>query len=190
MQRKLVLFLKDTVPFLQGIAFALAFYLIVTKFIFFNIIVPTTSMYPTIQPNDRIFTLVVHKPSYLKRGDIVVFYSHERDEKMVKRLIGLPQDKVTINEDGSVYVNDKKLDEPYVKNQLKQGEVYSGLHYGTYTVPKGHYFFLGDNRTNSFDSRYWKNPFIGEKDILSKASAILFPRSRRGTLTAIIDRSH
>jgi signal peptidase I len=161
---------------------AVIVYLIITKLIFFNIKVPTGSMYPTITPGDRIFTTVVHNKEKLKRGDIVVFYSEEKSERMVKRLIGTPGDSILIEKDGSVYVNGDKLKEPYVKNQVKKDERYFGMHIGEFEVPEGEYFFLGDNRGNSLDSRYWQNPYISKKDIKGKARTILFPFNRFGKL--------
>lgn len=149
-------------------------YLLLTRFVFLNIHVPTPSMYPTIKENDRIFVSRIYKPENLKRGDIVVFYFKEKDERLVKRLIGLPGDKVEIKSDGSVYVNDEKLDEPYVKNPGGPG--------GTYDVPKESYFFLGDNRNNSLDSRLWNNPYISSSDILGKAQFVYFPFNRFGRL--------
>lgn len=161
---------------------AVIVYIIITKLLFFNIKVPTSSMYPTIKPGDRIVTTVVHNVSKLKREDIIVFYSREKKERMVKRLIGLPGDVIDIKRDGSVYINGKKLNEPYVKNQIKENEIYFGIHLGKYKVPEGHYFFLGDNRANSWDSRYWKNPYIDGKDIIGKARFVFFPFSRFGRL--------
>ncbi len=53
---------------------------------------------------------------------------------------------------------------------------------GTYKVPEGKYFFMGDNRINSFDSRYWENPYIDWSDIKGKARFIVFPFKRFGIL--------
>lgn len=156
-----------------GIAVVLA--LLINKFVFFNIKVPSLSMFPTIQADDRILVTRVYKPANLKTGDIVVFYLKEKDEKLIKRLIGVPGDKVEVKDDGSVYVNGKKLDEPYVKNP--------GGPSGTYQVPADSYFFLGDNRTDSLDSRLWKDsPYISSKDILGKAQFVIYPFNRFGKL--------
>lgn len=155
-----------------GVAVALA--LLINRFVFFNIKVPTGSMIPTIAENDRILVTRVYKPENLKRGDVVVFYLKEKDEKLIKRLIGLPGDKVEVKDNGSVFVNGTKLEEPYVKNQ--------GGPSGTYQVPDNSYFFLGDNRSNSLDSRLWSNPFIDSSDILGKGQYTIFPFSRFGKL--------
>lgn len=149
--------------------------LIINKFVFFNIRVPSESMVPTIKIDDRILVTRVHKPENLKRGDVVVFYLEEKDEKLIKRLIGLPGDTVEVKADGSVIVNGEKLDEPYVKNL--------GGPSGSYKVPTDGYFFLGDNRSNSLDSRLWvKSPYITSKDIIGKGQVTFYPFNRFGWL--------
>lgn len=158
-----------------GVAVILA--ILINRFVFFNIKVPTLSMFPAIKADDRILVTRVYNPENLKRGDIVVFYLKEKDEKLIKRLIGLPGDKVEVKEDGSVYVNGRKLDEPYVNATNGYGPS------GTYEVPEGSYFFLGDNRGDSLDSRLWTDtPYISSKDILGKGQFVIFPFSRFGVL--------
>jgi len=153
-------------------ALALAF--LINKFIFFNVSVPTESMYPTIKPGDKIFVLRNYKESSLKRGDILVFHSKEANEDLIKRLVGLPKEKVEIKNDGKVFINDVELEEPYVK--------YKSDITGVFNVPEGCYLFLGDNRANSVDSRYWKNPYIPYKEIMGKAKFIIKPFNRFGAL--------
>lgn len=154
------------------IGFAIILVLLINKFLFFQVSVPTRSMYPTIKPGDRIIVSRIHNKEKLKRGDIVVFYSKELDKKLIKRLIGLPGDNILIDIDGKVYINGKESDEKYV--------VYNGGKFGEYKVPKGHYFFLGDNRAGSCDARYWNQAYISEDDIQGKAQFIVFPFSRAG----------
>lgn len=147
---------------------------IINKLVFFNVTVPTGSMLPTINLGDKILVTRVHNKNNLKRGDVVVFHSDELKEDLIKRLIGLPNDEVEIKEDGSLYVNKEKIDESYV--------VYPGGKTGKFKVPEGSYFFMGDNRANSLDARYWEKPFIPEKDIMGKARIIISPFSRFGKL--------
>jgi len=147
---------------------------IINKVIFFNVTVPTGSMLPTINLNDKILVTRVHNTNNLKEGDIIVFHSDELGEDLIKRLIGLPNDLVEVKEDGSVYVNNKKIDQSYV--------VYPGGKTGKYKVPAGSYFFMGDNRINSLDARYWKQTYIPAKDIMGKARIIISPFSRFGKL--------
>ncbi|MHC1684104.1 MAG: signal peptidase I [Clostridiaceae bacterium] len=156
-----------------GVAVVLA--LVINRFVFFNIKVPTLSMYPTIKANDRILVTRVYNPKNLERGDVIVFYLKEKDERLIKRLIGLPGDKVEVKDDGTVWVNGEKLDEPYVENP--------GGPSGTYVVPEDGYFFLGDNRTDSLDSRLWtQGPYISSSDILGKGQFTIFPFDRFGKL--------
>ena len=161
---------------------AVVIYLIITRLVFFNINVPTGSMKPTIEPGDRILVTRIHNLDNLKSGDIVVFHSDEFNENMIKRLIGLPNDVIEIKKDGTVYRNNEEIKEPYVKYQVKDNEIYFGLHVGKYVVPEGHYLFLGDNRNNSKDSRYWENPYIAKGDIMGKGRITFFPFNRFGKL--------
>ncbi|EDS78328.1 signal peptidase I [Clostridium massiliodielmoense] len=154
------------------IGLAIILVLLINKFLFFQVSVPTKSMYPTIKPGDRIIVSRVYKKEKLQRGDIVVFYSKELDKTLIKRLIGLPGDSVVVDIDGKVHINGKENDESYV--------VYNGGKTGEYKVPKGCYFFLGDNRANSWDARYWNETYISEEDIKGKAQFIIFPFSRAG----------
>lgn len=87
-----------------------------------------------------------------KRGDVVVF-REESGRHVVKRVVGLGDDVVSI-ENGCVHLNGEILDEPYLASGTEtEGKT-------EYRVPDGCVFLLGDNRSNSLDSRYWKNPFI------------------------------
>lgn len=143
-------------------------------FAFFIVIVPSASMYPTIKIGDRIVTTKIYNVSSIKRGDILVFHSDELNETMIKRVIGLPNDNINIDFNGNVFVNNVKLDEYYVK--------YTDNREGDYTVPEGEYFFLGDYREHSFDSRSWNDPFIPAEDVLGKAKYIIFPFKRFSVL--------
>lgn len=165
---------KEIVSCLICIITAIALATLVNKLLLFKIKVPTESMYPNIKVNDQIFVTRVYNKSNLKRGDVVVFHSKELNEELVKRLIGLPNDTVEITDKGFVYVNGKKLNEPYV--------VDNGGKAGIYKVPAEHYFFLGDNRINSWDSRYWNNPYIDSSDIEGKAQLTVYPFNRFGVL--------
>lgn len=147
---------------------------LINQLLFFLIIVPSGSMYPTIKPKDRILTTRMYNTEEIERGDILVFYSDELQETMVKRVIGLPNDLVEIKEGGTVYINNQKLNEPYVKDFDQQT--------GTYKVPNNEYFFLGDYRSHSYDSRKWEDPFISEENIAGKAQFIVFPFNRASHL--------
>lgn len=153
-----------------GVAIILA--ALINKFLFFQARVPSESMYPTIKIGDRMIVTRVHDKSKLKRGDIVVFYSRELKDTLIKRLVGLPGDKVEVKSNGEVYVNDQKINEPYV--------VYNDNLAKTFNVPANKYLFFGDNRPVSDDARRWINPYIDAKDIQGKAQFLIYPFSRFG----------
>lgn len=149
-------------------------YLFIRGFLFFMIVVPSPSMYPTIDIGDRIVTTRIHQVEKINRGDILVFDSQELDETLVKRVIGLPNDRIEIFENGEVWVNGSILNEEYV--------AFNGTESGLYKVPENHYFFLGDYRIHSLDSRKWDDPYISEESLLGKAQWILTPWERSGEL--------
>ena len=167
----MIKFLKEwAVPVLIAIVLAI----LINKFIFFNVGVPTGSMYPTIKPGDKIFTLRTYSKSSIERGDILVFYSEEVDKDLIKRVIGLPGETVEIQADGSVYINGEYLVEDYVKNPSDKQ--------GMFTIPEDCYLFMGDNRSDSIDARYWDNPYINFDQIKGEAKFIIFPFNRIGKL--------
>ena len=158
-----------------GIAVVIA--LLVRHFLFFQIEVPTSSMYPTIEEHEKFMTRRLYSLDNLERGDIIVFESKELNDTLVKRLIGLPKDHIVIK-DGVVSVNGEVLDEDYVK--YPSNDSINKVSDGTCDVPEGKYFFLGDNRANSADARYWKNHYIDGSDIKSKVLFRTFPLDKFG----------
>lgn len=140
--------------------------LLLWKFVIYSVWIESGSMIPTLEVKDRLIATRVHNPEKLKMGDIVIFNSEELDEILIKRLIGLPGDKIEIK-NGIVFRNGEELKEDYVENN----EVYDGV----FEVPEGKYFFLGDNRAHSDDSRYWENPYIDASEIDGKAVLKYYP---------------
>ena len=166
-ENKFIKFFKDwIVPIIS----AAVIYLLLNKFVFFNVEVPTGSMIPTINIDNRAVVTRIHNLDNLKRGDVIVFYSDELKERLVKRLIGLPGDKIEIK-NGVVFVNGEQLQEDYVKNK----DDYDSK--GSFEVPKGKYFFLGDNRPKSNDARFWNNHYIDSSALEGKAQFIFYPFS-------------
>ena len=103
----------------------------------------------------------------LKRGDVIVFkYPHNPEVAYVKRLIGLPGEKVEMV-GRTVYVNGQPLKESYTQ-YIDPGSTFE--RYGPYQVPEGKYFAMGDNRDNSQDSRFWG--FVPRDHIIGKALVI------------------
>ena len=103
-----------------------------------------------------------------ERGDVVTFWSDEMDKLLVKRVVGLPGDKVSFS-GGYVYINGQKLDEPYLN---KEGSSVS-VNNAEFTVPEGCLFFLGDNRLNSDDARYWDEPFIPLEKVRARGLLVI-----------------
>lgn len=142
--------------------------------------IPTGSMEPTLEINDRLF---IEKVSYHftlpERGDIVVFWppdsllrEGERREAFIKRVIGLPGDVVEIT-NGTVFINDAPLQEDYIKAS-------PNYIWGPREVPENSYLVLGDNRNNSSDSHVWG--FVPQENIIGKAVVRFWPPNRVGEL--------
>lgn len=164
-------FLKE---WIVPIIVALMIVVFLNKFIFILVTVPTESMADTILPGDRLYITKIYKTEDFERGDIIVFDSKELKKVLVKRLIGLPKDEIYIDENGIVFVNKIKMDEPSVLNTPQNPQ--------SFTVPDDCYFFLGDNRSNSYDARSWINPYINKEDIMGMAVFRFFPFNRVGKI--------
>lgn len=130
--------------------------------------VPTGSMEPTLPAKSYFFgwrlPYFVSDPTP-ERGNIIMFRSDELDELLVKRVIGLPGETVSF-ENGMVYIDGELLEEAYLPEQgitwpLSDTEVFE--------VPEGRVFVMGDNRTGSYDSRAWYDPYVPVEKIKSKA---------------------
>lgn len=145
-------------------AMALAF--LINRFLVYNVYIPSESMVPTLNVGDKLVVAKIYDTSKVKRGDIIVFYSEELSEILIKRAIGLPGDHIEIH-DGVVRVNNEEIKEEYVKNPESSD--------GTFDVPANKFFFLGDNRARSNDARRWINPYIDASDIEGKAILKFYP---------------
>ena len=133
-----------------------------------------SSMNPTLKDGD-IMILNKLGRNNIKRFDIVVI--DNKDEDLIKRVIGLPGDKIEYK-DNILYVNGKKVEEKFTKKKYERLNDYSIEALEHSTVPKDYYFVLGDNRPNSVDSE--ELGFIHKDDIRGKASFTIFPFSRFG----------
>jgi len=137
-------------------------------------IVKESSMEPTLYANNYIF---LYKQAYLfsepKRGDIVVFHtdlttSDGHEKLLIKRIVGLPGDVITI-EEGKVYINGARLEEPYINGEVTAGFV------DALKIPEGDVFVMGDNRGVSIDSRDSRIGCVEIKQIVGKAFFRLYP---------------
>ena len=145
-------------------------------FLFFRpTVVYGSSMFPTLSSNDIVLLNGAdHEFSY---GDIAVI-RRSNGELLIKRVIALGGDTVYINaEDGFVYRNGELLHEPYLVSQTPTGQLA-----GAVIVPQNHIFVLGDNRTNSFDSRYRDVGMISLDAVIGKAVYRLYPFETAGSL--------
>lgn len=167
---------KELLEWVRDIAIAVVIALVILAF-FKPIVIQQTSMVPTFQSGDYVVT---SRQAYKlfgepERGDVIVFRTELTDERgkdknLIKRIIGLPGDTVEIREDGYVYINGEKIDEPYLNEQGISDEMEGPM---TVTVPEGELFCMGDNRGVSMDSR--AIGCIEESTIVGKVVVRLFP---------------
>jgi len=159
---KILSIVKEYLPYILLLIAIIIF----KRYYYSPVYVNGDSMLSTLHNGDiMILDVVGNRHSDLKRFDIVVIDTGK--ELIIKRVIGLPGEKIEYN-NGEFLVNDKKVDDPY-SSKTEDFDV---------TVPKGKYFVLGDNRMNSMDSRYF-GPF-SKKDIIGKTSFTIFPFNRFG----------
>ncbi len=126
--------------------------------------VENISMQPTQHLGEFILVnKLAYKLGDYQRGDIVIFH-HDPTEDYIKRVIGLPGDTVDVRNE-HVYINNQMIDEPYIAAPPR----YSG----TWTVPPGQIFVLGDNRNQSSDSHQWG--FVPENTVVGRALVIYWP---------------
>ncbi len=179
-------FIKETV---ETVVFVVVMVIIIRFFVGEIRWIPSGSMKPGLIEGDRIFVERFSRfYSTPERGDVMVFYPPFtelkntpwklfsrltgffcKDIAYIKRVVGMPGDKFEVKPDKtgawSVYINDEKLDEPYVKSVYDYTSCTQVMHCGPLEIPEGQYMMLGDNRGNSQDGRYWglleQDRFIG-----------------------------
>jgi len=207
-QRTVLYFAKEI---LEVVVFVLFFLIMIKSFLGELRLIPSESMVPGLQVDDRlVIERVTRWVRPYQRGDVLVFYPpmtklkndpvslflrltgfsglmYKKEDNIdvayIKRLIGLPGDTVNVKPGAGVFVNGKKLDEPYVNEiadtcTLMRPEPYCG----PIKVPPGSYYMMGDNRNLSLDSRYWG--FAEQNRVIGRAVFRIWPPNRLGPLQA------
>ncbi|PZE22475.1 signal peptidase I [Paenibacillus xerothermodurans] len=163
----------------KALLIAAALVFVIRWLIFAPFIVEGPSMEPNFHTGER---LIVNKLIYSfrapERGEVVVFHASQ-DRDYIKRVIALPGETVRVEGD-KVYVNNELLDEPYLKEALDEaaakGIPYNTRNYPEKTVAEGKVFVMGDNRSNSADSR--DIGFIEYDEIVGRADLIFWPLNK------------
>ena len=132
-----------------------------------------SSMTPTLQDGEIIFSV---KTSEFEPGEIVAFYYNNKI--LVKRVICSPGDWIDIDEDGTVYVNEVRLEEPYLTEKTL-GDCNIDL---PFQVPDGKVFVMGDHRSTSVDSRNTAVGCVAQEQIVGKIIFRIWPLNRIGTV--------
>lgn len=173
----------------ESILIAVVLALFIRTFIVQAFKIPTGSMRMTLIEGDRIIVnkfiygaqvpfvkVTLPKLREVKRGDIIVFISPEDTKKdFIKRVVGLPGDKVQIK-DMSIYINGQQLNDALFAGRSYYNRGDYGMEGVEITVPVDSYYVLGDNSASSRDSRYWG--FVPKKYVLGKALLIYWPLNR------------
>ncbi|MGE5531229.1 MAG: signal peptidase I [Bacteroidota bacterium] len=142
--------------------------------------VPSSSMEPTLKPGDVLLMRIdAYRHRTPARGDIVIFHDATNNgELLVKRVVGLPGETVFC-QGGKVWINDRTLDEPYLKEPYYEAEPHHAA------LKNDELWVMGDNRNGSQDSRDL-GP-VETDNLVGRATAIILPASRRGRLTSFSD---
>jgi signal peptidase I len=157
------------------VSFALVFGF-VRPFVMEAFWIPSGSMIPTLEIGDRVLVnKFIYRFTDPRRRDIIVFESVDNsNEDLIKRVVGLPGDKIAVR-GGKLFVNGEPQKEPYTNKKLPDRSFFAQT-----TVPKNHVFVMGDNRGNSADSRVF-GP-LPEKNIEGEAFLRFWPPDRIGWL--------
>ena len=156
--------IKELIPYIIIVVVVV----LIRSFIATPVRVDGDSMNKTFKNGD---ILILYKLSKIERFDVIVLHEEKDNEKIIKRVIGMPGDTVAIK-DGEIYINDEKINDEYAYGMTSD--------YDRITLKSDEYFILGDNRLISKDSRYF-GP-IKEKEIKGKVVFRIFPFSKFGKI--------
>ena len=158
--------LREIFSYVLIVAISVVVAFTINRYVIINANIPTRSMVPTVNAGDKLFGFrMAYMFSEPQRGDVIIFthkcYENSEEEALIKRVIGIPGDKVEIK-DGTLYVNGDKVTEDYLAEEMLGS-------FGPYIVPANSYFVMGDNRNSSDDGRYWDNKYVHMDEIQAKA---------------------
>jgi len=176
-------FVSELIDFAKDFVICCVVVFVLCTYVIKPIQVRGSSMYPTLKDSSiGVSNLFGRKFGEIERFDIVIVYLAEKDEYLVKRVIGMPGETVSYV-DGRLYINGEPMDEPFLDTEY--AETYSD---GVFmedvdpiTLGEDEYYCLGDNRPHSSDSRYY-GPFT-EDQITSKGVFIFYPLTQFGVKT-------
>ena len=173
----------------RDIIFAAVMAVLIVVFVVQPVKVEGTSMQPRLENEERIF---VNKFRYnfepIQRGDIIVFWFPDDPSKsFIKRIIGLPGERIDIDTLGRVTINGVPLDESYLAPERNQSarNRWASVREDWKNIKQHYYFVMGDNRDMSNDSRSWG--LVPEKYIYGKAMFRYWPLQRMGSLDSTAD---
>ena len=169
---------REICSWIAVIGFAIVAAYLINTFVIVNANVPTGSMENTIASKSKIigfrFAYWFSEP---ERGDIMIFKAPDDPKtKYVKRVIGLPGEKIRI-EDAKIYITPADGGEEFIleEDYLKEEWVIMTGPF-TYEIPEDSYLMMGDNRNSSKDARYWENKYVKKSAILGKAVCCYYPK--------------
>lgn len=154
---------------------------VIPKFVLQRTIIDGASMEPNLYNNENVLVEKISKNfKKFDRFDIIVFYPYGKgtEEYYIKRIIGLPGEKIQINKDGSIYIDDNILEENYGKDPMETG----GIAEEPIILAEDEYFVLGDNRLISEDSRSEYVGPVSKDKIGGKVILRIWPFSKFGSV--------
>jgi len=168
MNEKIKKYTKEYAPYV----IILLLLIMIRAFVVTPVRVEGLSMFPTL--NDKDILLLQKYDKTYDRFDIVVFKN--QNEKLVKRIIGLPGEHVKY-QNNTLYINGDAIEEPFI---IERTENFDLTKIGYDTIPEGYYFVVGDNRDDSLDSRYIG--LIKKSQIQGTVQYSIFPFSKFGKI--------
>lgn len=180
---------KEVFEWVKALAIAAILVVVIRYFLFAPFIVDGPSMEPNFYTGERlIVNKIIYDIRQPRHGEVVVFHVPEENRDFIKRVIGVPGDKVKYDGD-NLYINGEKVEEPYLKESIDaamaKGEIFNNQgadrnfpneNFQTDIVPDGTILAFGDNRRNSRDSRMIG--YVSDKQIIGRADVIFWPMSK------------